>query len=181
MGCLKLTYREETTAVNWQVWAREKGENLEVSGVDQTSGGSGRPDDDRYLTFGEAWDWYRNGNGQSLHVDLNKLDLSGIKASDFPKGVGSVKAFNLLGGHRSNTNEGLVYGNVELKLINDNTVEVYRRDSYGLPIDVYDFDMKDWNSRTFKRNVETFGGWVVHGGSGTPFIIWMYGQGKIGK
>ena len=147
----------------------------------QTSGGSGRPDDDRYLTFGEAWDWYRNGNGQSLHVDLNKLDLSGIKASDFPKGVGSVKAFNLLGGHRSNTNEGLVYGNVELKLINDNTVEVYRRDSYGLPIDVYDFDMKDWNSRTFKRNVETFGGWVVHGGSGTPFIIWMYGQGKIGK
>ncbi|NQZ76835.1 MAG: hypothetical protein HRT61_12160 [Ekhidna sp.] len=39
MGCLKLTYREETTAVNWQVWAREKGENLEVSGVDQASGG----------------------------------------------------------------------------------------------------------------------------------------------
>ncbi len=133
------------------------------------------------LTFSEARDWWLNGNGQSLYVDLNKLDLSGIKASDFDKGIGSVKTFNLLGKYRSNTVDGLVYGNIELKLIDENTVQVYRRQSYGLPIDVYNFDIKSWSTGTFFRNMETFGGWIVNGGSGTPYIIWMHGQAKIGQ
>lgn len=147
----------------------------------QSNWWNGRPDSDGYLTFLEARDWWLNGNGQSLHVYLNKLDLSSIKASDFDKGIGSVKSFNLLCAYRSNSNEGLVYGNIELKLINSNTVQVYRRESYGLPMDVYDFDSKTWSTGTFLRNLQTFGGWVVNGGSGTPYIIWIYGQSKIGE
>jgi hypothetical protein len=32
-----------------------------------------RPDWDGYLTFKEALDWYKNGNGQPLYVNLSKM------------------------------------------------------------------------------------------------------------
>jgi hypothetical protein len=135
-------------------------------------------------TFGEAYDNFRNGNGRSLHTTLDQLDLSGIKASDFKKGVGSVQAFNLLGDARANVNQGLVFGQIDLKLINENTVQVYSREHGGLPLDVYDFDLKLWTADTYKRDLETIGAGMLHGqgiGNTNSFIIWIYGTSQIGK
>ena len=55
MGCLRLTYREEITTPNWQVWTREKGENFGVSGED-SSGGS-----DWFGKFGGFFEKNYNG------------------------------------------------------------------------------------------------------------------------
>ena len=133
--------------------------------------GGGRPDADGYLTLSEANDWYRNGGGQALNVDLNKINLSGIRAVDFPNGVGSKKSFNLLI-HSSSVNDGLVYGSITLRLYENNTVRAFS--------DVYDFDMKSWgNPLNWPRNVETIIG-SKYAGQGTPYTINFNGSAQIG-
>jgi len=129
-----------------------------------------RPDFDGYLTLKEANYWYRNGNGQSLTVDLNKIDLSGIHTEDFPDGVGSTKSFNLLI-HSGSYNDGMVYGNITLKLYPNNMVRAFP--------DVYDFDMHPWiNPLNWPRNVETiFGSWLA--GDGNPYTINFRGSAYI--
>lgn len=134
------------------------------------------------ISFLEARNHYLKGKGSSLHVFLKNIDLSKIRASDFEEGVGQTKSFNLANKYYSSFNDALVYGSIELKLINPNTVVVSRQESYGLPMDVYDFDLKPWNAKTLIRNVETIGGWVVNGGNiGRPYIIWIYGEAKISE
>jgi RHS repeat-associated protein len=135
-----------------------------------------RPDADGYLTLSEANEWYRNGNGQPLNVDLAKIDLSGISPSDFPQGVEAPsRYFNLL--HPSylhSINDGLVYGNIKLTLDKSNTV--YATRGY----DNYDFDMHPWSTSTFFRNIEAYmGSWYA--GQGTPYRINLQGPGYIGK
>ncbi len=124
-----------------------------------------RPDWDGYLTLAEANDWFRTGNGEPLFVSLDKLDLSGIHSEDFIS-VGSKETFNLL--LNSNTlNDGLVYGNIVLKLYPNNFVRAYA--------DVYDFDMKSWwNPLNWGRNVETIFG-EKHAGQGTGYEINLVG------
>ena len=39
---------------------------------------SDRPDWDGYITLDEANNWYKNGNGEPLYADINKIDFSGI-------------------------------------------------------------------------------------------------------
>jgi hypothetical protein len=167
-------------------FGNHKGLTASLEGGDWLDDQNGsRPDDDGYLTIDEIYKHFRTGNGKSLHTTLDQIDLSKIKASDFPEGIGSIKAFNLLGNKRSNINEGMVFGNIELQLINENTVQVHRRDGGGLPFDVYDFDVKTpWNENNYQRNILTIIGGIVHGqgiGNTKPFIIWIYGTAKIRK
>ncbi|MEM0940477.1 MAG: hypothetical protein AAGI25_11925 [Bacteroidota bacterium] len=105
--------------------------------------GTGRPDEDGYITFWEARDHYRNGGGTSLYADLARLDLSKISESDF-NGVGSYRTFNLDQDYFANANDAAVFGSITLKLIGPNTVQAYRA------YDIYDFDIKPLNGTTRK-------------------------------
>lgn len=125
---------------------------------------------DGHITWEEATAWWRHGNGAALSADLSKIDLSGINVSDFPGGIGSSKAFNLLDPNFTGSlGDALVYGNITLTLRrNAEVVATYA-------FDTYDFDMKPGISF---RNVMTLGGSVA-AGSGTPFTIMLYGRGSI--
>jgi hypothetical protein len=130
------------------------------------SGGNGvqnwRPDTDGKLTFEEAIWWYRLGKGQPVYVNLNSLDLTGIRASSFKGGVNSSQSFNLF--KLPPSEQGLVYGNITLYLMDNNKVFAYP--------DYYDFDLK-MQSRTFKRDVFTIMGQYWNG-AGTPYYIYFY-------
>lgn len=125
-----------------------------------------RPDWDGYLTLEEANDWYRNGNGQSLFVSLDKIDLSGILSLG-EKFVGDKKTFNLLLNSNS-LNDGLVYGQITLKRYPNNTVRAYA--------DEYNFESHSWwNPLNWGRNIETAIG-RSYAGQGVKYEINIYGS-----
>jgi hypothetical protein len=128
-----------------------------------------RPDYDGYLTLKEDNDWYRNGNGESLYTDLNKIDLSYIwSAGDIF--IGQEKTIILLSNSAS-LNDGLVYGNIRLRRYPNNSVRAYS--------DTYDFDIKSWkNPLNWIRNGLTVVGEKV-AGKGTPYEINIYGSKKL--
>ena len=130
---------------------------------------SNRPDWDGYLTLKEANEWYRNGNGQPIFVDLSKIDLSGIYSLG-EKYVGQVKTFNLLLNSGS-LNDGLVYGKITLKRYPNHQVRAFA--------DRYDFEMHNpKNPSNWGRNAETVIGSKV-AGEGTPFEINIYGSATL--
>ena len=106
----------------------------------------------------------------TINIDLNKLDLSNLYSEDFWGGVNSVKTVNLL--FASNRlNDGLVFGNIRLRLYPDNMVKAFG--------DKYDFDMKSWwNPLNWVRNFETIIG-SFYAGNGTPFYINLNGFSQI--
>ena len=67
-----------------------------------------------FLEKAQARDWWRNGDGQSLMIDINSLNLSNVHLSDFNNNVLNInfagKDFNI-----TNINDALVYGNIQLK------------------------------------------------------------------
>jgi len=128
-----------------------------------------RPDWDGHLTLKEANDWYKNGNGDALYVDLGKINLAGIFSLG-EKYVGQVKAVNLLFNSGS-INDGLVHGNITLKRYPDHTVRAFS--------DEYNFKMHSWkNPMNWGRNFEAMiGGRVA--GKGTPYEINFYGSNKL--
>jgi hypothetical protein len=129
-----------------------------------------RPDDDRYLTLDEANEWYRKGKGLRLTVDLSKIDLSVIYASDFSY-IGEKKVFDL---EQLGSKDGRVYGSITLVLKDENTVASYW--------DEYNFEMHDtgYNPFIFARNLFTlFGG--AYAGDGIPYDIAITGSAKIAK
>jgi RHS repeat-associated protein len=128
-----------------------------------------RPDEDRHLTLAEANDWYRNGNGESLDVDLEYFDLSRISPQDFSE-IETSKIFNLLyPNYISSVNDGLVYGQIPLILHKGNYVTA----TYGF--DTYDFEMHSWKT-SFIRNIETIIGHAYAGWGGTPYQINIHGK-----
>ena len=136
------------------------------------NGLSNRPDWDGQLNLSEANNWYRNGNGNPLYVDAAKVDLSPLSKSDF-SAIGSSKHVNFLDPKNLNIQTGLVYGTIQVTLIDDGgTVRIGNKN--GL-LDIYDFDMQ--RGRGF-RNIATQIGSMV-AGEGTPFNIYYYGQGKV--
>lgn len=136
------------------------------------NGLSNRPDWDGQLNLSEANNWYRNGNGNPLYVDAAKVDLSPLSKSDF-SAIGSSKHVNFLDPKNLNIQTGLVYGTIQVTLIDDGgTVRIGNKN--GL-LDIYDFDMQ--RGRGF-RNIATQIGSMV-AGKGTPFNIYYYGQGKV--
>ena len=133
---------------------------------------SHRPDWDGRLSFSEANNWYRKGDGSPLFVDASKIDLSPLKKSDFSN-VGSSEYVNFLDPRNFNMQTGLVYGTIQITLIsNDGRVSLGNKNGV---LDIYNFDMQ--NGRNI-RNIATRLGSIV-AGKGTPFIIYHYGQGKI--
>ena len=131
---------------------------------------SSRPDWDGYLTLAEANDWYRNGNGQSLYVSLDKIDLSGLVSlgEHFVNGKGRV--INLFFASDS-LNDAMVYGQITLKRYPNHSVRSYS--------DSYNFDMKSWwNPKNLGRNIETAIGKKV-AGAGVKYEIIIYGSKRL--
>ncbi len=121
---------------------------------------SSRPDWDGHLTFLEAADWYRNGNGDPLFVDQNKIDFSD---TDFSKSSGNTQNYALMG--KSITGEtGLIYGSI---MIYHDGKQVTRAGNESGHLDTYDFN---WQSilksqkkvKTTIRNIETFLGFLCN-------------------
>lgn len=129
-----------------------------------------RPDFDGYLTLKEANEWYRNGGGEPLFVDINKIDLSGIVWTG-EEHIGEKKSFNLLMGASHNLNDGLVYGNLTFKRYPNNAIKAYT--------DIYDFDIKPWTYfSNWPRNLETIIGNLI-ARKGTPYEINIYGEALL--
>jgi RHS repeat-associated protein len=131
-----------------------------------------RPDWDGYLTLNEANEWYREGGGKPLFVDAAKIDLSPVKKSDFSKvGDSFYKNFAFT----TNTETGLVYGNIKLTLMNDKGV--IKLGGTGGLLDIYDFDYKS-GVKNIPRNIDTWIG-KQRAGRGTGYDIFNYGTGTV--
>ena len=124
-----------------------------------------RPDWDGKLTLSEANEWYRNGNGRELFVDINKIDLS-MYASLGDKYIGKIYAFNL---QMDGSSDGLVFGNLTFKR--------YANDACRAYSDTYDFEYHKGIS-SMPRNVATFFG-RLYAGKGTSYIINIYGEKRL--
>lgn len=119
------------------------------------------PDADGYLTQGEAtWQW-RNGQGAPVDVDLNTLDLSGVRASEFA-GPGSKLLFST-----AKPWDFLVHGSITLQMNPNGAVSALTN--------TYNFDMKPWGVQTFIRNVEAWTG-ARYAGPGQQFDIHFRGS-----
>jgi len=131
-----------------------------------------RPDWDGQLTLEEANDWYRNGQGNPLFVDASKIDLSPVQKSDFSKvGDSFYKNFAFT----TNTETGLVYGNIKLTLMNDKG-DIKLGGTGGF-LDKYNFDYKK-GVTNIPRNIATWIG-EQRAGKGTIYNIFTYGIGKV--
>ena len=140
-----------------------------------------RPDYDGKLTLKEANEWYRNGSGKPLYVDLASIDFSTTHLSDVSnynedKQTGIVNLFftqsplsEIMGGG------GNVYGSIVIKITNN--LDITSPNNY---FDTYNFDQKSWgwNPSRWIRNIETkVGEWKA--GQGTPFNIYFYGRNQL--
>ncbi|MDH6353685.1 hypothetical protein M2132_000002 [Dysgonomonas sp. PH5-45] len=132
-----------------------------------------RPDYDGKLTFFEANDWYRNGNGQPLYVDASKIDLSPVTTTDLEEGKG--RYINFASPSYANLETGLVYGNIKLTLLNENTGSVKLGGENGL-LDNYGFEMHKGGSKF--RNFATKIGKMV-AGNGKEYDIFNYNNGQV--
>ena len=130
------------------------------------------PDLDGDITIHEALYWYRNGGGTDQSVPLTSIDLSEIRARDFP--VSGTRAFNLLmPQYLAKINDGLVYGGVTLTLNTPSTV--IKNNGY----DLFNFDIKPVTSfSSLVRNMETYLG-GVSAGKGSPFKIYLTGSAYV--
>jgi len=129
------------------------------------------PDWDGYLSLNEANEWYRNGNGQPLFVDLSKIDLSNLYSLG-DNYIGEEKYINLFFASIS-TNDALVYGTIKLKRYPNDQVKAYA--------DVYDFNMHNSkNPLNWPINIEAKIG-KAYAGDGNPFNINFYGSKQLKK
>ena len=97
-------------------------------------------------------------------MDANQLDFSGLRASDFSKGVGSTKPFEL-----PNLQDFMVHGTVTTPLNPNNAISVRT--------DVFNFDLKPWIGN-FRRNTLTLG-LKAYMGPGTDFPVNFRGTALI--
>ncbi|HRC79514.1 MAG TPA: RHS repeat-associated core domain-containing protein [Bacteroidales bacterium] len=132
---------------------------------------SNRPDWDGYLTLKEANEWYRNGNGQPIFVDLSKIDLSNLYSLG-DEYISQEKYINLFFASISK-NDALVYGTIKLKRYPNDQVKAYP--------DIYDFEMHNAkNPLNWPRNIGTKIG-KAYAGDGIPFKINFYGSKQLKK
>ncbi len=163
------------TRNEWGGWDTQLYNNTwmlnEIVGANTQTGDYYNPDPpavkDGKLSFSDANEHYRNGDGSPLTVDFTKIHLGDLSVESF-KNVepGKPLYWNLL--TNGVWSEGLVYGTIEL-ILEGNTVHANPN--------TYDFDMKPWSSH-FIRNIETIiGSWYA--GSGTPYDIYFNGTQQI--
>ncbi len=149
------------------------------------------------FSFFDAMNHYQNGEGTRVDVQLNSLDLSKVRLSDFVNNRAIVRLSfpALLGGHFSNLNDAMVHGTITLELIpGTNYARVAPNSAFNdEPVGMYDFDMHSWSDSagrniatsigaivsgtTFTGNLTTpdgFGGFEYVGG--TPFPIYYHGS-----
>lgn len=118
---------------------------------------------DGKLSLNEANDHWRDGDGEPLSVDASKLSvtLEGPQPEIGGKVIGSV----------TGTSDWLVFGRVQLERTGAN--------SYRIMPELYDFDIKSWNSiGNIGRNIETYIG-RGYAGSGAPFETQFYGSPNV--
>jgi RHS repeat-associated protein len=104
---------------------------------------------DGILQKSEADDWYMNGNGTRINVDGNKIDLSGLDASDMSYdsrkkiySVDTIKAFEELPYETAST-----YGGSNFKLVDG---------EFQMQSQEYHYRMRPWNSiSNVGRNILT--------------------------
>ncbi|MBP9993418.1 MAG: hypothetical protein KBT67_00535 [bacterium] len=99
-----------------------------------------RPDWDGYLTKQEADEWWLNGNGEPLFVNMEKIALHGITTDFFNNEVGQTKTKNFIW-HFPLTETGKTYGTLTMTLINLNTGEISIGPKGHDHMDKYDFFM----------------------------------------
>lgn len=123
---------------------------------------------DGKLSFLEAKKWYKQGDGSTINVDINSLELDYLALDyDFESmEVGHKFTFSTLKG---GMDQFLVYGSVSAKYYGDNNIRLYN--------DKYDFEQHA-RSKEYVRNAETWIGNKVHG-KGTPFEIKFKGTYHI--
>ena len=133
-------------------------------------------EEDGRLSFGEALEWYKIGNGEELTVDANKMDLDQfIEPECFIEGrrtaiqlypTGYTSSQNL---SDSQIIQGLIYGSI--------TIEYKGNGLFKLLPDTYDFD---WHSnpnnniKVWTRNILTKCAHLLHG-AGKPYQIFFQG------
>lgn len=115
---------------------------------------------DGALSFSEAHEWWNIGNGETIEVDINSLDLNFIDVSN--KKPGDVWSVSLEPGGK---HQWGIYGNVKVGYLGDNKIVVFP--------DVYDFDIKPNplnKPEINRRNRWTKIDKIIHG-EGVPYKI----------
>jgi len=143
------------------------------------------------VSFEHAKLWYQFGGGARMDVDLNSINLSKVRITDFnSRGLATVQ---LAGKHFTNLNDALVHGTITLQRIgNTNQARLalnsdpYTPQINGQPAGMYDFEMHSWGvAKNWVRNPEAFIGGITNGlfpigGTclylgGTPYPIYYNG------
>ncbi len=129
-----------------------------------------------YNPLQEANDWYRNGKGEALYVNAEKIDLTPVTVSELKNAGGEMfKNFFLT----TNTKTGMVYGTIKITLSDADNGTVKLGGTGGF-LDRYDFEQKPSNG-TWQRAARNFGTKIgeLKAGKGTPFKIFNYGNGFV--
>jgi RHS repeat-associated protein len=124
----------------------------------------------------EANNWFRNGKGETVQVNLNSIDFSNVYKSDITKNNGYVNLFfKQSPASKFFSGGGNVYGTIKLEIVSGFTVR-----APGGYFDKYDFDIKPWNAdpQRILRNTATHIGAAV-AGEGTPFKIEFLGTATL--
>lgn len=164
------------------------------SKVDKDAEGNAKKNpQSRGVPFELARFWYQFGGGSRMDVELNSIDFSRVRMSDFDsRGLATIR---LDSKHFSNINDALVHGTITLQRIgntNQAKIALNRGDDYaqlkGEPAGMFNFEMQSLSEPiNWIRNPETFLGGLIYGimpiggtfiyMGGKPFPI--YYQGTI--
>lgn len=144
------------------------------------------------VTFEMARTWYQFAGGTRMDVNLNSIDFSRVRNSDFnSRGLATIRLDTK---HFSNVNDALVHGTITLQRINNTNKAKIALNSgldfsqlKGKPAGMFNFEMQPVSDPVnFIRNpatvlggiiygTNTFGGTFYHIG-GTPFPIYYHGD-----
>ena len=138
---------------------------------------STRPDYNGFITDLEARNWWKEGNGAPLYVDVSQIDLRPLSISDLNYNEAIVH--NFFFDINSSIHTGRVYGNLTLTLLNKETGEVKIGPNDKSYIDEYDFNINGPFFSDFDRNLATLLIRVFIVGKGTPFLFYPYGKNPI--
>ncbi len=140
---------------------------------------SSRPDWDGKLGFTEAIEWYNQGSGDPLFVDVNKINWGSrayrsveIRMANSNSEVNSYGNYSLnVRGLASYWNDANVYGHIDMRVIDASTQTVQM--GRGSTLDTYDYG--HWFSRSVANALHS--GWFTgHNVSSSPaaFPIMCY-------
>ena len=138
---------------------------------------STRPDYNGFITDLEARNWWKEGNGAPLYVDVSQIDLRPL--SIFDLNYNEAIVHNFFFDINSSIHTGRVYGNLTLTLLNKETGEVKIGPKDKSYIDEYDFNINGPFFCDFDRNLATLLIRVFIVGKGTPFLFYPYGKNPI--